>query len=167
MLSIFGGLVSGVLLDKFGRKSLLTSGLFMMTISLLAIGIYFQLQNSETKNVENYRFVPVLALGTFVTFFSMGIGPISSVLQGEIFSDQAKIYVQNFGHIVNFSLAFTLAIGFIELRDGIGDAFTFYLFCIISFLGSIFTLFYVKETKEKTLTEIQEMLRKPRKRREN
>ena len=133
-----------------------------MTLSLLALGLYFQLLNMDPNYVKSISFVPILSLGVFVTFFSIGIGPIAYVLHGEMFSSQAKIHAAALGHVINFFLSFILAIGFVKLRESIGDGPTFYLFGVISFLSVVFVIIFVQETKGKTLTEIQEMLKESR-----
>lgn len=158
-LPVLGVLMSGGLLEKFGRKVLLLVGLTAMTLSLLTLGIYFHLQNIDPTYVINIKFVPILSLGVFVTFFSIGIGPIAYVLHGEMFSSPAKVYAAAFGQVINFFLAFVLAIAFVKLRQTVGDGPTFYFFAVIAILSVLFVKMFVVETKGKTLMEIQEMLK--------
>ena len=131
-----------------------------MTLSLTSMGIYFQLLKAHHIYIESLSFLPVLSLGIFIFFFSIGIGPIAFVFQGELFSSQAKAFAAPIGQFLNFVLFFVIVIVFGELKDSIGDGPTFFMFAAFSAALILFTVIFVKETKGKSLIQIQEMLRK-------
>lgn len=159
-LRAVGTIISAFLIERFGRKLLILGSSFLMTISLIAMGTYFFFQELDPVHVENFRYIPVLSLGIFIFFFSIGIGPISFVLQGELFSNQAKAFAAPIGQFFNFMLFFGLVLLFVALEQAIGNGGTFFMFAGFSAASIIFTAVYVKETKGKSLMEIQEMLSK-------
>lgn len=124
------------------------------------MGTYFYFQELDPSHVENFRFIPILSLGIFIFFFSIGIGPISFVLQGELFSNQAKAFAAPIGQFFNFLLFFGIVLLFVALEQAIGNGGTFFMFAGFSAASIIFTAVFVKETKGKSLMEIQEMLSK-------
>lgn len=161
ILPIFGTLISACLVERFGRKCLLLYGVFFMTISLISLGVYFQLLYISAHYVRNIGYLPILSVGVFVTFFAIGMGPISYILHGELFSNQAKPYAAPLGQIISFLSSFVIAILFVHMTEFLGEASTFYVIAVICELAIIFIVMMVKETKGKSLQEIQEMLKYP------
>lgn len=131
-----------------------------MTLSLTSMGIYFHLLNENNFYITSLKFLPVLSLGIFIFFFSIGIGPIAFVFQGELFSSQAKAFAAPIGQFLNFVLFFVIVLAFVNLKEAIGDGPTFFMFAGFSATSILFTIVFVKETKGKSLIQIQEMLRK-------
>lgn len=161
ILPIIGTIISGTLIERFGRKVLLLYGVFFMTFSLIALGIYFHLLEISSLYVIHLEYLPIISMGVFVTSFAIGLGPISYILHGELFSNQAKIYAAPLGQIISFLSSFSIAIIVIALKKILGEASTFYVFAVLCELSIIFIVMLVKETKGKTLQEIQEMLKYP------
>ena len=96
-----------------------------------------------------------------MTFFAIGLGPISYILHGELFSNQAKTYAAPLGQIISFLSSFAITIAFVHMKKFLGEASTFYVIAIICEFAIIFIVMMVKETNGKTLQEIQEMLKYP------
>lgn len=157
LLKIIGSFLSLFIIDRFGRKILLLSGSVMMTISLLVMALYFQF---ITQITTEFGFVPMLAIGTFVLFFSIGLGPMAYVFLGELFSIQAKVFAAPLGQTLNFLLSFVIAKIVVVVEESLGYEWVFYLFAGFAAASIFFMIFVVKETKGKSLAQIQEMLRK-------
>ena len=157
VLKIVGTFVSLFIIERFGRKILLLVGAVMMTISLLVMALYFQF----IEHTESIRFIPMVAIGTFVFFFSIGLGPMAYVFLGELFSIRAKVLAAPLGQTVNFLMSFGIVKLVVVLREtSLGYAAVFYFFGGFAAVSILFMIFVVKETKGKSLIQIQEMLRK-------
>jgi hypothetical protein len=86
------------------------------------------------------------------------MGPVSYILLGELFLQEAKAYVAPIGQVVNFLLTFVIGLTFPMLTEAIGSGPTFFMFSGFCALALIFTIFFIPETKGKTMQEIQRIL---------
>lgn len=150
-------LIALVFVDSFGRKIMLSFSNSFMCIGLIGIGTYFTLKDASV-DVHSIDWLPVASLCIFVIAFSMGMGPISYVLLGEIFLQEAKAYVAPIGQVMNFMLTFVIGLTFPMLTDTIGTGPTFFIFSAFCIIALIFTICVIPETKGKTLSEIQLLL---------
>jgi hypothetical protein len=86
------------------------------------------------------------------------MGPVSYILLGELFLQEAKAYVAPIGQVVNFLLTFVIGLTFPMLTEAIGIGPTFFMFSGFCALALIFTICVIPETKGKTMMEIQRIL---------
>lgn len=86
------------------------------------------------------------------------MGPVSYILLGELFLQEAKTFVAPIGQVVNFLLTFAIGLTFPMLTAAIGLGPTFFMFSGFCVLGLMFTIFMIPETKGKSMLEIQEIL---------
>ena len=136
------------LIDKAGRRTLLLWGVSGMTICLSAIGLMFYLE------VGSGPWLLIFILG-FVGSFSASLGPIPWVMISEIFPTKIRGVAMSIA-IVTLWLGVILITQFTPiLLDGIGGAFTFWIFMINAIILVIFTYKMIPETKGKTLEEIE------------
>lgn len=154
---IVGTAFSTILVDRFGRRLMLMISTVLMALSHISIGVYFMLKNSGTA-VDSFGWLPIVSLSVFEVAFGSGIGPVSYVLLGELFSPNAKTVIAPIGKAANMLFAAIVGLIFPFLAKGIGSAGTFFLFAGFSLLALIFTVIFIPETKGKSLAEIQEML---------
>lgn len=154
---IVGTSFSTVLVDRYGRRAMLMVSTILMALSHIAIGTYFSLKSSGTS-MDHLSWLPVVSLSVFEIAFGSGIGPVSYVLLGELFSPSAKKVIAPVGKSFNLFMAFVVGLVFPILVDLIGSSATFFMFSGFSVLALFFTIFFIPETKGKSLVEIQEML---------
>lgn len=154
---IVGTAFSTLLVDRFGRRLMMMTSTILMALSHIAIGTYFAMKDSGSA-VEHLNWLPIVALCIFEVAFGSGIGPVSYVLLGELFTPNAKKVIAPIGKSFNLFLAFVVGLVFPYLVQTIGNAGTFFLFCGFSILALIFTIFFIPETKGKSFLEIQQML---------
>ena len=64
-------LAAAAIVDKAGRKPLLIISAAMMSISLIALGSYFKLKESN-YDVSNIGLLPLVSLIAFMIAFSIG-----------------------------------------------------------------------------------------------
>lgn len=154
---ILGTSFSAVLVDRVGRRAMLVVSTVLMTLSHIAIGTYFQMKDSG-ESVEHLSWLPIVSLSVFEMAFGCGIGPISYVLLGELFTPNAKRVIAPVGKSFNLFLAFVVGLVFPYLVDIFGNSGTFYIFAGFSVLAFLFTIVFIPETKGKSFAEIQEIL---------
>jgi SP family arabinose:H+ symporter-like MFS transporter len=141
------------LIDKAGRKTLLLWGVSGMILCLLGIGASFYF------NFTSGPWLLIFILG-YVASFAASLGPIPWVIISEIFPTKTRGVAMSFS-IVMLWLAVVLITQMTPvLLEGIGGAFTFWIFMINAIILVIFVWRVVPETKQKTLEEIERSWRK-------
>ncbi|KAG5680045.1 hypothetical protein PVAND_009576 [Polypedilum vanderplanki] len=156
-MQVISCIYSVVCVDRFGRRPLLISSTAVMSLCLMGIGTYFFLKENSI-DMSKFMYMPLTLFCIFVVAFSIGLAPVTYVLLGEFFLFEAKIYVAPLTKVVNFSLAFMIALTFVLLVSSVGFGITFYIFATFNFLGCIFSFLFIPETKGTTLAEIQTIL---------
>ncbi|XP_075214921.1 uncharacterized protein LOC142320830 [Lycorma delicatula] len=155
VISVF---ISTLLIDKLGRRPLLAISTLGSGLAMGMNAVWFYLRYKTDMEIESTYIIPVLALFTYGIFFSIGLGPIASTVQAEYFPSNTKGIASA---ITSISLALTSFIMnkiYLHIKEEIGMYFNFVIFTISCFLCFLFVLFYVIETKGKTLQQIQEKL---------
>ncbi|KAG5879457.1 hypothetical protein JTB14_025123 [Gonioctena quinquepunctata] len=145
-------------IDNFGRKVLLCTSGVMAGICLMIIAIYFTLKNNGV-DVLKVSWLPLVMVMLYAASFKFGIGLVPVVLTAELFPAKVKAFGMTLSDLcyVGFSVI-TLQI-YHGLRHAFGIQVPFYIFACSCFCTVLFTVFYIPETKGKTLEEIQMILK--------
>ena len=137
-------LLAMVLVDKAGRKPLMLIGagglaaIYIIVTRLLA---------ADSGLVAVFLF---LAIGTY----AMSLAPVTWVLISEIFPNKIRGAATSVAVLSLWAAYFILIFTFPVLFARIGDR-TFYIYAFICLLGFVFILVKVKETKGKTLEQLE------------
>ncbi|KAJ9688440.1 hypothetical protein PVL29_014220 [Vitis rotundifolia] len=147
-------LVSALFLDRFGRRPLLLLGSIGMAVSLggLALGSKY-LEDSEHKPTWAIALC-VVAVCADVSFFSIGLGPITWVYSSEIFPTRLRAQGTSIAVSVNRLVSGVVSMTFLTISKAITYAGMFFVFCVVMVIGSIFFYFFIPETKGKSLEDI-------------
>ncbi|XP_031356381.1 facilitated trehalose transporter Tret1-like [Photinus pyralis] len=143
------------LVDKYGRRPLLLISTAGVTLSLAIESVYFYLKDCLHLNMESLNFVPLLGMMLFLLGFSVGLQIIPVVISGELFAPNVKFFALSLyeGYFCVISVV-GLKLFQISL-DAYGLYAPFLLFTLCAFFGFLFVYYFVPETKQKTLEEIQ------------
>lgn len=149
-------IVAILLIDRLGRKKLMAIGSSLMAIFMFLIGSVFYL------SPENSGPLLVIFVAGFTAAFCVSMGPIPWIMIPEIFPNHLR------GKAVGIATMFlwgaNWAIGQFTpmLINGMGGAFTFWMFAVINVICFTFVMTIVPETKNKSLEEIAQIW-KPKK----
>ena len=151
--------MSCVLIERLPRRLLLSTGMTVAGVSLATLGIFLYVWTGPSKDIGPYAgWVPLACLSVYIIAYSIGVGPISWTLVGELLPS----HVRNIGAgIANacFSL-FLILVGmtfpYIVEAVGVGGVFIAYAMC--SVCGVIFVLTCLPETRGRSFTDIQNNL---------
>lgn len=135
--------------DKIGRKPLLYIGLTGMTISMILAALSY----GTTANGSRLILFPILA---FVGFFAMSMGDIVWVILAEMFPNKARALGMSIGTMVVWLSDFLVSQTFPWFSELFGGRI-FYLYAVICAFALVFTVFFVPETKGKTLEEMESL----------
>ncbi|KAI4456964.1 sugar transporter-like [Holotrichia oblita] len=155
-----GALLAGYLVDKIGRKPLLIVSATGCAVALFAEGTYFFFQNVLENDVSSISWLPTTGIAIFVFMINLGVVTLPYVLLGELFPTNIKgIGVSTFT-LYGAALAFVVSKFFKPLANAWGEHTVFWIFGCICVLGVIFVLTVLPETKGKSFSEIQAVLKK-------
>jgi len=138
-----------LLVDKLGRKPLMLIGAGGLTILYV---IVVQMLGALSGNVSWF-------LLASIGIYAMSLAPVTWVLISEIFPNKVRGEATSIAVIclwaAYFILVFTFPILFERLQDK-----SFYIYSVICAIGFLFIIWKVKETKGKTLEELENIMRK-------
>lgn len=149
---------SSLLVDRAGRKILLLSSIIVMTVSLIAIGVFFFILESDKETAASLGWLPLTSLCIYLVAFAIGYGPIPWLMLSEIYSKEYNAIASPLSGAFCWALAFIITSTFNSVSEVVGIGTTFWIFAVLSVFGTIFTIFVVPETKGKSIGEIQKML---------
>ena len=137
------------LLDRHGRKTLLFIGVSGMVLSLLALGLAFQL-DGDAKSI-----ISIVSLVAYIASFAFSLGPIFWLLNAEIYPQSVRGRASGVGTMANWTANFAVSLTFLPLIAALGNTPTFWLYAVIGMVTLWFVKAFVPETKGRTLEEIE------------
>jgi len=140
--------------DKYGRRFLLLTGLTGIVLSLVLCGLLFYTGNSNS-------ILLLILIMMFIACFALSLGPVTWIIINEIFPTEVRSKAVA---ICTFSLwgaVWIVGQFFPWLLEKAGPAFTFWAFAFFSLINLIFSWRIVKETKNKTLEEVEQLFISP------
>ncbi|KAG8243821.1 hypothetical protein J6590_038301 [Homalodisca vitripennis] len=150
--------ISTLIIDRMGRRPLLLISDFFMAICTFFLGLYFFLQTNTSFDVTTISWLPILSVCVYLVMFSIGFGPIPWMFVSEVFPRKIAGYACSLCCMVNWLGVFLVTKFFSDINAAIGTYASFWLFTIISGIGTAFVYFLVPETKGKTVEEVQVLL---------
>ena len=137
-------LLAMVLVDKIGRKPLMLLGAGGLAILYLFI--------SELLGVKS----PAVSwfLLSAIGIYALTLAPVTWVLISEIFPNKVRGTATSIAVLSLWAAYFILTFTFPVLYNRLQDK-TFYVYAVICALGFVFVLRKIKETKGKTLEEME------------
>ncbi|KAF7277185.1 hypothetical protein GWI33_009330, partial [Rhynchophorus ferrugineus] len=157
VVMLIGGSISSVVIDKFGRKALLIMSSVSTGLVLSSITVYYHLKYNG-YDVSSVSWIPAVSCMIFAATFKLGLGLVPIVLTAEIFPTTIKAIGMTIAEVWYIVGAVTSVSVYSWLIDSYGMHVPFYILTVCSFTMCFFTIFFVPETKGKTLDEIQLML---------
>mmetsp|Transcript_42807 Transcript_42807/g.79330 ORF Transcript_42807/g.79330 Transcript_42807/m.79330 type:complete len:485 (+) Transcript_42807:110-1564(+) len=137
--------VSACYLDNLGRRPLLILSTVGMSISdfLLGWAIYVK-----------WSIGAVAGVCSFVTFFSIGIGPVCWLLASEVFPVQIRAKAMSVATTLNRIASGFVATTFLPMAGFLTLAGYFWLFSGVIAVIFLWTCVYIPETKQRTLEQL-------------
>lgn len=150
-------LVSALFLDRLGRRPLLLLGSMGMAISLAVLGLGSKfLEHSLGKPVWAIALC-VVAVCSAVSFFSIGLGPITWVYSSEIFPMRLRAQGSSLAISVNRLVSGLVSMTFLSISREITFGGMFFSLSAIMVVATVFFYYFLPETKGKSLEEIENL----------
>merc|ERR1712020_668452 len=144
-MNVLMTIVSLVLIEKAGRKTLMIVGLssmLVMTTLLLASLLTF-------KSVHVMSYVAIVAVILFVVGFATGPGSIPWFFVTELFAQSGRPTATSIAVSVNWSANFLVGLGFEPIQMLFGP-WVFMVFMVIQVFFIVYVFVAVPETKNRT-----------------
>lgn len=165
VINVLATILSVSVVDRIGRRKLFFIGMAGMILSLSLLGGSFLADLGSAG-----KFVTVGCTLLYVTFYAISVGPLGWLIISEVFPQQLRgigssigsLSVWVFNSIVTFTffkIATLLSVPGTEITvDGAvtaNPAGSFFFYAVIALLGMIWGVFFMPETKGKSLESIE------------
>merc|ERR1719290_421472 len=154
-MNVLMTVVSLVLIEKAGRKTLMISGLCGMFITTTLILV--SLLTFKTAHFMSY--VAIAGVILFVVSFATGPGSIPWFFVTELFSQSGRPIATSVAVSVNWTANFLVGLGFPIIKEAAGP-YVFIIFIVIQLVFILYVWRFVPETKNRTIEEISSAFRK-------
>ena len=126
------------------------------------------IENKENR-AWNYSLCPnnrfgwlaIISLVIYIAFFAPGMGPLPWTINSEIYPNWARSTCIAIATATNWIFNLGVSLTFLTLADTLGQPGTFAFYAGLGFLGLLFAIFLVPETKGRKLEEVEELFQKP------
>ncbi|XP_030025812.1 facilitated trehalose transporter Tret1 [Manduca sexta] len=152
--------LSPLLVERVGRRFLLTASSALSSVFLALLGLYFFLENGNYPVVENIKWLPLLSMMGFFIVFNSGFAIIPSALTSELFASDMRSLGSAITLSFNWFFGFLTSMTFGFMVSALGGHAIFWMYSGICAAAFVFSLIFVPETKGKSFVEIQNMLSK-------
>ena len=151
-------LLAAVLLDRVGRRPLMLTSSGGMVVSLigLATGLTVVGRHPHTE-VPWAVALCVTSTLAFVSFYSIGLGPMTAVYTSEIFPLRVRALGYAVGVACNRVTSGVVSMTFLSLSSAITIGGGFFLYAGIVTLSWVFFFTCLPETRGRTLEEMGEL----------
>lgn len=156
---MLSSLVSSVVVERMGRKTLFMISEGFMALSMVALGVFFYLDADPSVSddtIASLGWLPLTSLILFIAAFGIGAGPMPWMMLGEILPSRFRGPGNSLASFTNWSLAFIVTVTFVDLQEAIGSAATFWMFGAFCVLGVLFAIFLLPETRGKSAAEMEQ-----------
>lgn len=158
LVQLLAGLAAAALVDKIGRIPLLITTTFLAGLSLALSSIFYFLKFQMTIDMSGLGTILVAFVIFYELIIALGLNPLPYMMLGELFPTSVKGFAVSIANVWGSFLAFFVSKLHQVVADNCGIYASFAWFATSCFLGLVFIIFCVPETKGKSLMEIQEEL---------
>ncbi|XP_066600235.1 uncharacterized protein [Prorops nasuta] len=158
VVQMLASFVTPFIVDSYGRRIILIVSGIGEVISLTALGLYFSLKNIDESYASCVSWLPLVSLVAFIACYGCGWGSIPFTVLGEIFASNVKSRATTIIICLMWTLDFFLTKFTADLVVVAGEETMFYLYAGFCFIGVMFVLLFLPETKGKTFQQIQDEL---------
>jgi SP family arabinose:H+ symporter-like MFS transporter len=138
--------VAIALVDRAGRKPLLIVGSAIQVVSLSFVGWQFHVDGGSRGLL--------VGILVYVAAFAVAMGPIPWIVISEIFPGRIRGRAVSVGVLMIWIGCYVVAQTFPMAREHFGPATTFWTYAACSLAGLLFVIWFLPETKGRTLEEI-------------
>eukprot|EP01025_Chloroclados_australasicus_P055545 TRINITY_DN6749_c0_g5_i1.p1 TRINITY_DN6749_c0_g5~~TRINITY_DN6749_c0_g5_i1.p1 ORF type:complete len:547 (+),score=61.30 TRINITY_DN6749_c0_g5_i1:122-1642(+) len=157
IMNVIFTVISGLLMDRAGRKLLLIfshAGMFVCLGGIAVVQMYLQTQLSENTTALIAFFLIVL----YVIFFALGAGPIPWVYLAEIMPERIKGPAASLATSVSWTTVILVGFTFPFMLDALSEGPSYGIYALCNLGAVIFLAVVMLETKQMSFQAIEDKL---------
>ncbi|XP_052744937.1 facilitated trehalose transporter Tret1 [Bicyclus anynana] len=155
---LLGSTLTPLFVERIGRRIILTMSSALCSLSMFVLGLYFFLDHIGSSAIDNVKWLPMLLLILFYVGYDSGLGIIPNAIIGEMFTSNVRSKGSTVTMTTSWLFGFAVTTAFGALLEAVGGHVAFWFFSATCAGAALFTIFFIPETKGKTLLEIQRSL---------
>ncbi|KAM0938990.1 putative major facilitator, sugar transporter, major facilitator superfamily [Dioscorea sansibarensis] len=145
-----GALCALYLMDKQGRQTFNWELLGMaMSMFIIVYAINSPIDEGFSHNLS------ILGTIIYIFTFAIGAGPVTGIIIPELSGSHTRARIMSFSFSVHWICNFMVGLFFLELVDKFGVGPVYAAFGGVSLLAAIFAIYFIVETKGRSLEEIE------------
>ncbi len=148
--------IAVLLMDRIGRRPLLLAGTIGQVLGLVSLGFYFHL-SSAFQHANPY--MGMASVMFYLAAFEISLGPVFWLMISEIFPLRIRGKAMAVATMCNWTFNFLVSYFFLQMADGIGRDWTFWIYAFFGVCAVAFFFAKVPETKNRSLEEIESEIR--------
>ncbi|XP_028411874.1 solute carrier family 2, facilitated glucose transporter member 8-like [Dendronephthya gigantea] len=152
-VQLSGTATSCLIVDKVGRRLLLTFPTTIMCASMIVLGASRYFQDFPSS-------VTLITLCCYLIGFSFGLGPIPWLIMSEIFPTNVRGVASGIATQVNWLGAFTVMRFYVNMEKTMHSYGCYWFYAAVCLVSVIYVLVFLPETKGKTLEEVEKLFEK-------
>ena len=158
IIQIIGAYVSTLLVDKSGRKFLISFSAFGISLGMFIFAMHGFL--TPHMDLTFFKWIPLISFGFVIFIGNIGVLTLPFLVMSEVVPPKIKSYVYTF--CLTMSWFFILIVfKLIDIAvDLIGMHGLMAIFSVNSLIGGIFVLIILPETKGKSIEAIMQLMEK-------
>lgn len=148
-------------IEAIGRRSLLLTGMSLISIGLMALIIAFGGSDNDPDSWSNLKGFDLALPGVLsvVCGYSMSFGPLQWLLTSELFPTEIRGRALGVSTIITYLCASIVTRTFLSANNALGPSKVFAIYWFVNTIGILFAYLAVPDTGEKTVEEIEVSLR--------
>jgi sugar porter (SP) family MFS transporter len=148
LVNLLFTIVAITLADRLGRRPLLITAAAGMGLSLAVLGAAFKFQFLPPTGL-------LVIILLYIAFFAAAMGPLVWVVMAEIFPTRLRGSAMGMATLVLWLADFAVTLTFPVITDNLSQATAFWIYAVMCAIDLVFMIFFLPETKGKTLEEIE------------
>ncbi|MBV4366772.1 sugar porter family MFS transporter [Erwinia sp. BNK-24-b] len=156
LVNVLATLIAIGLVDRWGRKPMLTTSFLVMAIGMGVLGTLLHL-GVET---DFRKYFAIAMLLIFIVGFAMAAGPVVWLLCSEIQPLKGRDFGITASTTTNWVGNMIVGATFLTMLEKLGNANTFWFYGALNLVFILLTIWLVPETKHVTLEHIERNLMK-------
>ena len=140
--------VAGLLLDKTGRRPLMSISLLGMSVSFIIVSLSFIGGTAAASETA------VAGLALYLAFFSIGMGPATWTIASEVFTTTIRAKAMSLATFGNRATATIFASSFLSVANAMGWSPFFIMMAVVCLVILVWIYIYLPETKGRHLEEM-------------
>ncbi|XP_014225470.1 facilitated trehalose transporter Tret1-like [Trichogramma pretiosum] len=155
--STASAIVSIFLIDRYGRKLLLSYAALGVTLSMIGLTCHFLLMDLKV-NSSQLQWPLAGSIFLFMISYFLGLLPVPNAILSETFPADTKHIASSIAGLTSAFMGFLSAKTYLPMLNAMGDTYVFLFYLICSAVLLPYAIFVLTETKGKPLQQIQDEL---------